>query len=53
MTGLLRQSMVCAALTMAAAAAWSLAGRSRSADVEAGFWFEPRQRSGRPGSAAR
>ena len=40
MTGLLRQSVVCAALTVAAGAVWSLAGRSQPAGAEAGFWFE-------------
>jgi hypothetical protein len=40
MTGLLRQSMVCVALSTAAVAVWSLAERSQPAEVEAGFWFD-------------
>ena len=40
MTGLLRQSVVCAALAVAAGAVWSLAGRSQPPGAEAGFWFE-------------
>ncbi|MEO5822770.1 MAG: hypothetical protein ABIT71_19870 [Vicinamibacteraceae bacterium] len=40
MTGLVRQSAVCAGLVVAAAAAWALAERSQPAVVEAGFWFE-------------
>jgi hypothetical protein len=40
MTGLFRQAVVGAAVTVAAGAVWSLVERSRSADVEAGFWFD-------------
>jgi hypothetical protein len=41
MTGLLRQTIVCAVLLASAAAAWTLAERGRPPAVEAGFWFEP------------
>src|SRR5690349_16959872 len=41
MTGVARQSIVCAALLAAASVSWTLAERSQPPGAEAGFWFEP------------
>ena len=41
MTGLVRQTIACAVLVMAAAVPWTLARRAQPTVVEAGFWFDP------------